>query len=332
MEEFRSSPVPSLRITNPNSMAFNASDFDANRKPPTLRRSTDPSPTSPNASWSMGMNSIPYRPRTASPLSGAHSRSRSAASITLPMSRAHSLPGLHGSGYPSGGIYANERPSYSHDKVSLHSPQLQPTQFRPASPSGSPSRVRAPRKAPDDAFPPQSPVRSSVLEPERRHRERSSSPAGLGVATSSRLRRTSSPFRNNPHYTTGSLASQPSSIASSPSYRAYDGNSTLYLSAISSVPSTPTSTRSRSPSISSLETIPDSPDAEEAAVEGERIAQLKAAADAAEGAADAKGRGSLDVPTRGRTLTYGSKEKRKRWSVCGAERRGDLDLETIWED
>ena len=25
-------------------------------------------------------------------------------------------------------------------------------------------------------------------------------------------------------------------------------------------------------------------------------------------------------------------DKRKRWSVCGAERRGDLDLETIWED
>lgn len=38
--------------------------------------------------------------------------------------------------------------------------------------------------------------------------------------------------------------------------------------------------------------------------------------------------------TRGRTLglTYGSRDKRKRWSVCGAERRGDLDLETIWED
>ena len=28
----------------------------------------------------------------------------------------------------------------------------------------------------------------------------------------------------------------------------------------------------------------------------------------------------------------GRADKRKRWSVCGAERRGDLDLETIWED
>jgi len=97
--------------------------------------------------------------------------------------------------------------------------------------------------------------------------------------------------------------------------------------------------RSRSPSISSLETIPDSPDAEEAALEAERIAQLKAAADAAEGAdggadggAETKNRTSLDIPIRGRTLGIGSRDKRKRWSVCGAERRGDIDLETIWED
>jgi hypothetical protein len=98
------------------------------------------------------------------------------------------------------------------------------------------------------------------------------------------------------------------------------------------VPSTPTSARSRSPSISSLETIPDSPDAEEAALEAERLAQLKAAAEAAEGG-DVKARSSLDVPVRGRTLTgFSSRDKRKRWSVCGAERRQDLDLETIWED
>ena len=34
--------------------------------------------------------------------------------------------------------------------------------------------------------------------------------------------------------------------------------------------------------------------------------------------------GGVRGPSRG--------DKRKRWSVCGAERRGDLDLETIWED
>ncbi|CAK7566331.1 MAG: hypothetical protein SEPTF4163_004271 [Sporothrix epigloea] len=113
-----------------------------------------------------------------------------------------------------------------------------------------------------------------------------------------------------------------------PSYSSLGGLSTTSAS----VPSTPTSTRSRSPSISSLETIPDSPDAEEAALEAERMAQLKADADAVDNNSDGRsGRSSLDAPTRGRTLAFGSREKRKRWSVCGAERRGDLDLETIWE-
>lgn len=98
------------------------------------------------------------------------------------------------------------------------------------------------------------------------------------------------------------------------------------------MPSTPISVRSRSPSISSLETIPDSPDAEEAAQEADRIAQLKVAADAEDGG-EVKGRSSLDTPARGRTMVgFGTRDKRKRWSVCGAERRGDFDLETIWED
>lgn len=62
------------------------------------------------------------------------------------------------------------------------------------------------------------------------------------------------------------------------------------------------------------------------------MAQLKADADAVDNNSDGRsGRSSLDAPTRGRTLAFGSREKRKRWSVCGAERRGDLDLETIWE-
>lgn len=70
-------------------------------------------------------------------------------------------------------------------------------------------------------------------------------------------------------------------------------------------------------------------------MEAERIAQLKAAADAVDRAegTEPKGRASLDVPSRGRTLSgFGSRDKRKRWSVCGAERRGDIDLETVWEE
>ncbi|KAF4995126.1 hypothetical protein FDECE_12897 [Fusarium decemcellulare] len=322
MEEFRPAPVssppsaspamPSLRIQNPNSVS--TLNIDLPRKPPNLRRSTDPSPTSPaSPSWSAS-TFIPYRPRTTSPLSGAHSRSRSTNSLAPPMSRTQSMPGVSGSGHI------------------LFSPQR-----RPASPSGSPSRVRIPRKSADEAFPPISPVRTSVLEPERRHGERRSSSPIMGVSTSTpaRLRRPSSPLRTIASSSTGSLGNFPStpssSISSASSYRSYDALSGSYGTTYSSIPSTPTSTRSRSPSISSLETIPDTPDAEEAALEAERIAQLKAAADAADGndSSDSKGK---DGQLRGRTMGFGSRDKRKRWSVCGAERRGDLDLETIWED
>jgi hypothetical protein len=33
-----------------------------------------------------------------------------------------------------------------------------------------------------------------------------------------------------------------------------------------------------------------------------------------------------------RAIRWGAADKRKRWSVCGGEKRGDLDLETIWEE
>ncbi|KAK0389549.1 hypothetical protein NLU13_3124 [Sarocladium strictum] len=314
MEEFKPSPVPSLRLSSASNMSSMPSlDLDSIvRKPPTLRRSTDPSPTSPiSPSWTpTALTAIPYRPRTTSPLSG-HSRSRSAHNLAPPISRTQSLPGVNGSGHI------------------LYSPQL-----RPSSPSSSPSRVRTPRKPLDESFPPVSPVRTSVLEPERRHYDRSSSPTMGGSTNVPKLRRPVSPRNVNVAITAppAVLTTNPSSLTASPSYRPYE-TFVSYGGSLSSVPSTPTSTRSRSPSISSLETIPDSPDAEEAALEAERIAQLKAAADAADGGETSEGRkSSLDVPVRGRTLAYGSRDKRKRWSVCGAERRGDLDLETIWED
>ncbi|KAH6689218.1 hypothetical protein F5X68DRAFT_205234 [Plectosphaerella plurivora] len=317
MEEFRSSPLPSLRLqSSPGSY----SDSEQLRKPPTLRRSTDPSPSSPTSSaWGVS-SALPYRPRTTSPLSG-HARSRSAASIGHPMSRTQSLPGVNGAGHI-----------------------LYPPQLRPPSPLGSAPRVRPSRKHVDEAFP-TSPVRSSVFESERPGlpgMERSSSPTlavSTPTSTINRYRRPSSPLRHVAGSPSPSIPPPSSfSAGSSPSIRPYDGLSSSYGMALalpsSSVPSTPTSARSRSPSISSLETIPDSPDAEEAAMEAERIAQLKAAADMADGSdsAEVKGRGSLDVPARGRTMNFGSRDKRKRWSVCGAERRGDLDLETIWED
>ncbi|KAI1336818.1 hypothetical protein F5Y15DRAFT_195772 [Xylariaceae sp. FL0016] len=309
MEEFRSSPLPTLRLHQPT--AINLNTLDLNRKPPNHRRSTEPpSPSSPLFPIS---TSLPYRPRTTSPLSGAHTRSKSAVSLAPPsMGRTRSMPGVDGAG-----------------RI------LCPPLVRPASPSGSPSRHRAPRKPVDEAFPPTSPVRSSVLpDSEKRHLERSSSPGpGLVSTSTSSHGRTSSPLRYTAYssaITNYSIPSTPTTGATSPSYR-FETSSSGYNFPSSSVPSTPSSVRSRSPSISSLETIPDSPDAEEAALEADRIAQLKAAADAVDGG-ESKSRGSLDVPARGRTLGATSRDKRKRWSVCGAERRGDIDLETIWED
>ncbi|KAL2023463.1 hypothetical protein VTK56DRAFT_2459 [Thermocarpiscus australiensis] len=317
MEQFRPSPVPTFKVPEP-AATLNQTESDFLRKPPTIRRSTDPSPSSSPIppSWTPPA-ALPYRPRASSPLSSGHVRSRSAAGLgPPPMARTQSMP----STTPAGHL--------------LYSPQIRPQ---------SPSRIRLPRKPVDEAFP-SSPTRISVLDHERKPPERSSSPnsssSAASVTSVPRLRRPSSPLCNVAHSSTTSLPggapATPSSVATSPFYRPYDSFSANYAYAAaypsSSMPSTPTSARSRSPSISSLETIPDSPDAEEAALEAERIAQLKAAADAAEGG-DPKGRSSLDAPSRGRTMSgFSTRDKRKRWSVCGAERRQDLDLETIWED
>jgi hypothetical protein len=313
LENFHSSPLPTLRLQQPR--AISTKDLDFYRKPPTIRRSTEPSsPSSPSWSTPPALT-LPYRPRTTSPLSGTHTRSKSTASLTIPsMSRTRSMPG------------------FDIASRGLSSPLL-----RPASPSGSPNRVRQRKKPVDETFPPTSPIRSSVLEgPDRVQLE------GAAIGH----RRTASPLRHVlpapliSQSSNASLPSTPSSVVTSPLYR-YDTTSSGYNFPSnypsSSIPSTPTSIRSRSPSISSLETIPDSPDAEEAALEDERIAKLRAAAEASDGdgedsSGETKGRTNLDVPVRGRTLGLGSRDKRKRWSVCGAERRGDIDLETIWED
>lgn len=344
MEEFRSSPIPRVRLSEAFKCSATAEQNNQSRpsKPPNIRRSTEPGPLSPLSPGWTSPSQLSYRPRNTSPLSRGHARAHSTASaLAPPLSRARSMPGVGSSGQTF----------------------LLPLQ-RPSSPIRSPGRVRASRRAVDDVFPgtpapPAVPGRElsdigeaatespQSSESDSCPSDRSTSPImGTGVGnTFSRRHRPSSPLRQLQQHNTATLLSTPGTVASSPSYQntrfgelfpgtySYPGSF-----ASSSVPSTPTSARSRSPSISSLETIPDSPDAEEAALEAERIAQLKADADAADGdeaAMDAKGRNALDnTGARGRTLGlgFGSRDKRKRWSVCGAERRGDLDLETIWED
>jgi hypothetical protein len=129
---------------------------------------------------------------------------------------------------------------------------------------------------------------------------------------------------------------RPSSSASHQSslYASSNAGSTTYSfpSFISSsVPSTPTSARSRSPSISSLETIPDTPDAEAQAVEEDQSQREERTRlwEQLYGSGSAGSLKALGAAPQG--TGFASRDKRKRWSVCGAEKRGDLNLETIWE-
>jgi hypothetical protein len=331
MEEFRASPVPTRRLQESSLYDFR----DAITKPPNIRRSTEPTPRSPT----LPSPSLPYRTRNTSPFSRGHLRSKSTASTFAPsMGRTQSMPGVNTAGH----LLISPRP-------------------RPSSPLGYPNPIRIARKPVDDVFPglPNRALKdlneTGALNTEDltpRATERSSSPIQGLPQTSPfpRSRRSASPLRylSQSQAANGlSTPTTPSSAGSSPFNQPSRFDSFLGTSsysntfsypgsfASSSVPSTPTSARSRSPSISSLETIPDTPDAEEAALEAERIAQLKADADAADGGEYAKGKPGLEASgDRGRTLglVFGSRDKRKRWSVCGAERRGDLNLDTIWED
>ncbi|KAK6604112.1 hypothetical protein H4I95_06015 [Botrytis cinerea] len=326
LEEFRASPVPRLRLQE--SALYDSQtpikDREQSSRPPNLRRTTDPIPQSPlSPGWSSPVTpSIPFRPRNTSPYARGHFRSRSNGSaLAPPMSRAQSLPGVNGAGHL------------------LMSPQ------RPASPLSSPARIRIPRKPADEVFPgfPNRALinisedgQSAIEEDPPKMADRSASPI-LGIPSNgsyTRVRRPASPLRQiaptSPFYS-GTTPTTPSSSTSSPSYNAMKFGES-YLTSINSTGSLYYSVHMH---LHHLETIPDTPDAEEAALEAERIAQLKAAADAADGfeGEDAKSRGLDNSGGRNRVLgAFGTRDKRKRWSVCGAERRGDLNLDTIWED
>ncbi|MCJ1365547.1 hypothetical protein MMC16_004670 [Acarospora aff. strigata] len=315
------------------------------RRPPNPRRVTEP--TSETIPHMPGNETLPLRPGNRSPFSRSHLRSRSSASVlTAPlMTRSHSSPVMDTTGRVL----------------------ISPNTGRPSSPLGPPGRRASPlRRAIEDTYPnfgAQVDIWETIAEnQELELTPRASttdadpmlsSPIPAAHAFPRNRRRPSSPL-----YLTGqstsfntSTVSAPVSSNSSPSLAPTKFNES-YPSSVSfsssSMPSTPTSFRSRSPSISSLETIPDSPDAEEAALEAENIARLKAAADEEDGgrgdsmgggdphqrrssAESATGR-SMILGPNGFGVVFGARDKRKRWSVCGAERRGDLDLETIWED
>lgn len=270
----------------------------------------------------------PHPPRNRSPFSRPHLRSRSLAGVSdaPPMTRAHSSPGLDSRGryivdnaakrYPPLSLTPGE--NLDAKMVSLNISETISEQAEPDNSSGtSQSEHRSP-----------SPVLLPHVLP-RIGRRRPSSPLQFSSTPS----------------TSQSVGSPPSSHSSPMVFSRYNESyPSLSTPSASSIPSTPTSIRSRSPSISSLETIPDIPDAEDAAIEADRIAALKAAADKADeveqsnsgtrrrGASDAVNTSNSLAVSRSGSAGYLRADKRKRWSVCGAERRQDLDLETIWED
>ena len=298
-----------------------------------MRPETPPRAVSPLAALSTSYLSVqpPSRPSTQSPSSKVHMRSQSSTVSTYapPMQRAHSSPGVDATG-----------------RVVL---PLAPR--RPSSPSTYTRRQRSPlRAAMDDSYPGMPSWSGLSIEPnipEHAELEISSTTALPPLSTNSETdlynfspstsvhntlprarRRPPSPLHQSASapslHTTASLPHW-TSTTSSPILAAQRYTNEPYphysFSSASSMPSTPTSLRSRSPSISSLETIPDTPDAEEAArLEAEELANLRTAA------------GLDDMESKRKSSSaFATKKERKRWSVCGAERRADFSLEPIEE-
>ncbi|KAF2214759.1 hypothetical protein CERZMDRAFT_95148 [Cercospora zeae-maydis SCOH1-5] len=299
--------------------------------------------------------------RNRSPYARSHIRSRSSgAALSAPtMTRAHSSPAVHSASASAARPPDLTLPSPASLTPSspMRSPARQRSPLRPAeelshnsnAPQRSSSWLESPRAGGG--------IEAIQEDSELDLTPRQTPPSyGMPFARSSSLRRrpasplhsvtnamppTSTPLSGLEHSGTP-LAS---SGSSSPALGPQRFNETMpplnhYASAssfssLSSFPSTPTSQRSRSPSISSLDTIEDAPDMEQEAIEAERIEKLKLAAERAENAEDdddsSRRRSSLDVP-RGFGFGRGGSRERKRWSVCGGERRVDLDLDTIWED
>lgn len=326
-------------------------------RPEAARSSTDPSPAALLQSY-FNQPRPTSSHRNRSPYSRSHLRSRSSgAALSAPaMTRAHSSPAVHSTsrtfelGTPSNGSLSPSSP--------MRSPARQRSPLRTENESSS---YNPPPRSPSWY---ESPVGGSGIESIQEDSELDITPrqplpvpAAMPFLRSSSLRRrpasplhtvtnanapTSYPGSNIEHTSNLSTASSGSNSPSLGPQRFNEAYPPLHhyasSSSFSSIPSTPTSQRSRSPSITSLETIEDDPDLESMAIEAERIERLKLAAERAERAErgeepddNPRRRGSLDVP-RGFGFSRGGSRERKRWSVCGGERRADLDLETIWED
>ncbi|KAK5115335.1 hypothetical protein LTR62_001535 [Meristemomyces frigidus] len=343
----------------------------ATRPEYTQRSTTDPSPSIMLQGYFANMASAQQRPisshRNRSPYSKSHLRSRSSGSALLSapqMTRAHSLPNPYAnqlSEAPTPG--ASSSGSLS-PLAGPNSPRQSPARTR--SPLQHDQSAWALPRSPGfasvgNAF--ESIDEDSELDttqPRDTLAPLPQTPASMASSNFSRSgslrRRPVSPLHNmTPTSNASHESSTASSVTSSPSLRprkpekfneAYPtlqhyASTSSFTSSLHSAPSTPNSMRSRSPSISSLDTIEDVPDLESEAIEAERIQGLKLAAERQErmerGELEEDGetgtgrrRGSFESGKSG--LGRVGREK-KRWSVCGGERRGDLGgLETVWED
>jgi hypothetical protein len=267
-------------------------------------------------------HTIPSRARESSPPRRMRPLSSGGLVSAPPMQRAHSSPGVDASGRyitPYGTQRRPESPLHSGRRRSpLRMAMEEPYPGKPVW-SGLAIEPNIPENeeldfSPDVDASQQSPL-YSLSNTFPRSRRRAAQPLHQSASAPSLHARAVSPSRS------GRTSPSPSFGPQKYTYEPYPMYS---LSSASSMPSTPTSLRSRSPSISSLETIEDAPDAEEAAIQEEEDAKLRGEDGEA---GEAKRRSSLEV--RGSNLR--SNKERKRWSVCGAERRADFSLEPIEE-
>ncbi|RMD44652.1 hypothetical protein DV735_g460, partial [Chaetothyriales sp. CBS 134920] len=265
-------------------------------------------------------SSLPFRPRTESP-SGLLVRPHSSGGLPL-MQRAHSSPGVDSSGRfiapthtgmprrPTSPLQVGRRRhqfgTYAED-LYMGSPSRIGLIMEPKIPEHE--ELELPEGMVQQALP--VPAFGSTLPKPRR---RVVSVLHQSASAPSLHARAMSPSANTGH----SRSTSPSLGGSRSANEVYPAS---LLGSTSSMPSTPTSIRSRSPSISSLDTIEDSPDAEEQAMLEEEEARQKIG--------DDDGRESRRKSTgEARASTLRSNKERKRWSVCGAERRADFSLET----
>ncbi|GAB7322299.1 hypothetical protein MBLNU13_g03277t1 [Cladosporium sp. NU13] len=362
---YRSAESQHSEPSSPTSSSMDTHHALPKQRPDSSRSTTEPSPAALLQNY---FSSPPAtRPtsshRNRSPYSRPHVRSRSGGSSLAapPMARAHSLPSvtsasrgfdLQSASPPSGGslspspMYGSPARVRSPFRVAPDEGYVPP----PRSPSwyeSSASTGGAIESIQEDSeldlTPRQQPLAAASASFSRSGslRRRPASPLHSFANVPAIIQQPPTSFPANVIDQNANINMNPSSTSSSPSLGAQKYNeafpSALSLhhyasnSSFSSISSTPSSARSRSPSISSLDTIEDVPDLESEAVE-EESQRLKLIAESDE-EEEGPRRRSLDVPRGfGFGRNGGSGRERKRWSICGGERRADLDLETIWED